>query len=117
MVTIKNKLIDLNRLACYFGAPTRGAANELRQNRLFSAHGIPARLRIPQMCQTLQRRLQDQKFFLHGSISLHGLCAADLSRESARHRSVSQVDALPTLSHGNSLPSVPQHAFKRQLSK
>src|SRR3989304_4097101 len=38
---------------------------------------------------TLWRRAQGQELFLPRSISLHGLCPTDLSRELARHPSVS----------------------------
>ncbi len=53
----KNLLIDLNSNTCYFGVPTnKGASNEHGQNDFFSSHGIPATLRIPQMCCALPRR-------------------------------------------------------------
>ena len=35
------------------------------------------------------RRLQTQEFFVLGPVSLHGLCATNVSRKSARHRSLS----------------------------
>ena len=45
---------------------------------------------------------------------LHGLRAADLSRESARHRSVSACAKLQALSPGNSQLHFAQHAGQRQ---
>src|SRR3990167_4010837 len=120
MLPAKNLLIDLNSIACYFGVPTnKGASNEHGQNDFFSSHGIPAYLRIPQMHPALSRRLQGAKFFVHGSIFMHGLCAinlpacaffkADRSREFTRHRIMPAIYATKALSHGPSWSSLPQH--------
>ena len=65
----ENLLIDLKLVFWYFGVPdNKGATNEYRQNSFFSNYGILASIRIPQMCRTISRRLQDQKFFVYGSI-------------------------------------------------
>ena len=111
----KNLLIDLNSIACYFGVPTsKGASNEPGQNNLFAGHGIPARVRIPQMRHTLSRRLQDQELFMHGSIFMHELRAIDPSRKSARYRNMLAVHATKTLSHGHPRLDIQKHIGRRQ---
>gem|GEM_PF-905692 len=114
MLTGQMVLIDLNLLACYFGAPTKGATHEHRQNRFLSSYGIPARLRIPKMRSSLSGRLQSQKLFVYGSIFVHGLCLAHLSRKSSRHRIMSQVDAPQTLSHGHPQQNLQEHPVRCQ---
>ena len=117
MLTAKNLLIDLNSIACYFGVPTsKGASNEHGQNYFFSGYGIPASLRIPQMCYAISRRLQSDKFFMPGSIFMHGFCAIDLSREFTRYRIVFAIYAAKTLPHGVSGVDFPQHISQRQQS-
>ncbi len=115
MLTAQNLLIDLNSIACYFGVPTsKGASNEHGQNNFFSSHGILATVRIPQMCCALSRRLQSAKFFMHGSIFMHGLRAIDLSREPARHRVMLAIHATETLSHGHPRSGLTQYIGQRQ---
>src|SRR3989338_2797195 len=117
MLTEQNDLIDFNPGLCYFDAPTKGANNEHGQNCFFSSHGVLAALRIPQMRRALSRRLQGQKFFLHGSIFMHGLRPINLSRKPARYRILSSVHAKQTLSYGHSCSSVTQHAFECKQPK
>src|SRR6266567_8896234 len=42
--------------------------------------------RVSQMCRTLRRQLPGTEFLVLGPVSVHGVCAIDLPRESARHR-------------------------------
>ena len=117
MLIIQNVLIDFNSFVCYFGASTKGATNEHRQNCFFTSHGILASIRIPQMRRALSRRLQSKKFFVHGSILMHGFRTTNLPRKSARHRIVSSFHAEQTLSHGYSWTSFAQHPVKRKQPK
>src|SRR3990167_5074648 len=115
MLPAKNLLIDLNSIACYFGVPTnKGASNEHGQNYFFSSDGIPAFVRISKMCYALQRRLQDSKLFMHGSIFVHGLCTIDLSRKFTRHRIMFAIHAIKTLSHGYSWSNIKKHVSRCQ---
>ena len=99
----ENLLIDLKLDFWYFGAPdNKGAINEYRQNSFFSNYGILASIRIPQMCRTISGRLQDQNFFVHGSIFVHVFCAINLSRKFARHRIMFAINEQQALSHGYS---------------
>ena len=116
MLTVKNLLIDLNSIACYFGVPTIGAFNEHGQNNFFSSHGIFTNIRIPQMCRTISRRLQSTELFMHGSIFMYGFCTINLSRKFARYRIVSEIHATEALSHGHSRSSLSQYISQRQQS-
>src|SRR3989338_10311316 len=117
MLPAKNLLIDFNSIACYFGVPiSKGASNEHGQNNFFSSYGILASLRIPQMRPALSGRLQGAKFFVHGSIFMHGFFAINLPRKFARYRILSAVHAAETLPHGHPRPGLPQHISQRQQS-
>ena len=66
-------------------------------------------------CVTRYRgRTQGQVVLLSRSVSVHGVRAADLSGEPARHRSVSARPALQALSPGDSLDGRAQHAGQCQ---
>src|SRR5262245_54195092 len=90
-------------------------ADECRQNDFRSTHGLHSlRLRVSLLRRALPRQLQGQKFFLLGSVSNPGLCAAYVSRESQRHRSVPASSATKTLSYGPSRSCFAQHLGQRQ---
>src|SRR5712675_2261410 len=63
-------------------------ADEFWQIDLCTTDGLSSFQEFSTLCQTLPRRLQTQDFLLLGSVSLHDLRAANLSREFARHRSL-----------------------------
>src|SRR4030067_251056 len=62
------------------------------------------------MRSALSWQLQDPELHVSGSISVHGVCAADVSRESAGHRSMFALADREALPHGYSRPGVAQHA-------
>jgi len=80
------------------------------ENHLCPAHGLLTRLRISEMCSTLQRPLQGQTLFLLEPISLHGLCSTNLSGKPAGHRGLSPFDSTKTLSYGFSRQRFPQRS-------
>jgi len=89
--------------------------DEFRKNDIRSIDGLRSlRLRVSLLRRAIPRPVQDQKFFLLGSVSNPRLCAAHLSRESQRHRSVSASSATKTLSYGSSRSCVAQHLGQRQ---
>ena len=92
-------------------------AYEFWKNNFFSIDGFPADVRISKMCRTVQRPLQDKKFFLLGSISLPGFCPTDLPRKPQRHRILSESATIETISQGLSWSSFPQHLSQRQPSQ
>src|SRR5712692_1703310 len=55
---------------------------------LFTTDGLSSHVRVSSLRRTLQGRLQTQELLLLGPVSVHGLRAANLSREPARHRSL-----------------------------
>src|ERR1035437_5664076 len=80
----------------------KGMADEQRTNSLCSDNGFSAAQRIPQMCYSIQWPLQSPTVFVHGSISLYGICPVKLPRKSAGHRGVSACSAIQVVSHGHS---------------
>ena len=89
-------------------------AYEFRQNDLFTTDGLRTYLRVSQMRETLQRKSQDQNLFVLGSISMHGIRAAYLSRKSQSYRSKPASDTRQTLPHGHTGQSISQYALQRQ---
>src|SRR6266436_8398113 len=61
----------------------------LGKNYFFASYRIHPSAAIRPVCGALSRQLQGQSVFVLGSVSVHGLCATNLSRESARHRRLS----------------------------
>jgi len=84
---------------------------------LCPSHGFSAGLRIPSMRSTIPRSLQDEKLFMSGPVSLHGLRTAHLSREPSRYCGLPSFGPTKTLSHGYSGHSLPQYPSSREPSK
>src|SRR5271166_7187505 len=57
---------------------------------------------------------QSEELQLHGPVPVHGIRAADIPGESARHRGLSALAGREALSHGDPRPSRAQHARERQ---
>ena len=98
-------VIDLKSLldSGYFNLKSiRGIADEYRTNSLFTNNGFSSATRVQKMRQTISRKLQGSKVFMHGSVPVYGICSANLSRKSPRCRSMFACNAIQTLSYGNS---------------
>src|SRR5216684_4286094 len=96
------KGIDLNSKSANLMLPSllrTWRADEFWQIDLCTTDGLSSLKKFPALCQTLSGRLQTQDFFLLGSVPMHGLRAANLSREFARYRS------LPARATHQALPS------------
>src|SRR4030065_1449185 len=91
-------------------------AYECWENSIFTIDGVPPPIRISKMCRALPRRLQDQVFFLLGSIPLYGFCPTYLSRKPPRHSSLPPGQPTKTLSYGLSRKRVSQYLGSRQPS-
>src|SRR5450755_9921 len=89
-----------------------GAANEFWQINLFSTNGLSAFSRISPVRRSLSWRLQAPKLFMLVSISLHGVCATYLQRESARYRGLPACSPIEALSYGHSRSRLAQHSCK-----
>jgi len=108
--------IDLKFPKCHTSSTLMGKemANEFWEDDFYPTHGFFARLRISSMCRVLSRQLQDQKLLMMGSISLHGLGEAHLSRKSERYRSLSSIGPTQSLSYGHSWQSLVQYTGPSQ---
>src|SRR5258708_10536529 len=84
-------------------------ADELWQIDLCTTDGLSSFQEFSTLCQTLSWRLQTQDIFLLGSVSLHELRAANLSRESARYRSLPARATHQALPSRHSRPSLAQY--------
>ncbi len=98
------KLFDFNSfsLDSSYNPPQyylRRFQDEFRKNGLCSTDSASAALRVQSMRPSPSRQLQGQKFFMHGPVSLHGVCSTNLSRKPAGHRNVSQLPSIKALSH------------------
>ena len=95
------------RLISHTSASTlKEVAYEFWNYYFLSTNGFSINIRIQQMRQALRWKLQGQKFFVLGSVTLHGLCSTHLSRKLARYRSMSAFLPKQTLSHGNTRQSL-----------
>src|SRR5712692_1364246 len=109
----KTRFIDLNLelIQTHTSVALRKEpTNEFRQNDLRSVNGLcPLLIRISPLRGALSRQLQNHELLLLGSVSQHGVCPTDLSRESQRHRSVLASSSGQALSHGHSEPDLSKY--------
>src|ERR1019366_7852499 len=75
-------------------------AHESGPDRLLAIDQLSSRPGVPSLRRTLSRRPPAARLHLLGSVSGDGLCPVDLSRESARHRSLFGFVAGQTVSPG-----------------
>ena len=82
--------IDLNTSKGHTSAKLQKEVTcELLRSNLCPAHGLSTDLRIPSVRPTIPWLLQNEKLFLLGSVSLHGLRTAYVSREFKGYRNLS----------------------------
>ena len=84
------------------------------ETNLCPSHGFSTGIRIPSMCPTIPWSLQDEEFFMLGSVPLHGLCAAHISRKFVRYRGLPSLGPAETLPHGYPEQSLSQYPGSRQ---
>src|SRR6476620_1531224 len=112
-------VIDLNSISDKPMLPRlllwKGAVDELWQIDFFTTDGFSSGIRVSPMRGTLSRQLQTEELLLLGSISVHGFRATNLSREPARHRSLSARQSDQALSPRHTRSGFAQHAGPRQL--
>src|SRR5437867_1148832 len=111
-------VIDLNseRVKPMLPRPLRKErADECWQIDLLTTDGLSSDVRVSPMRRTLSRQLQTPELLLLGPVSVHGLRAANLSREPARHRGLSARESNQALSLGHSRSRFAQHSGQRQL--
>src|SRR5258707_1236109 len=93
----------------------KGMVDEFRQIDLCTTDGLSSCKSISPVRPTLSRRLQTQKLLLLGPVSLHGFRATNLSRESARYRSLPARATDQTLPSRHSRPGLAQHLSPCEL--
>ena len=99
------------------GSHRKEMTHELGKDRLCSAYGFSAHIRIPSMRRALSRRLQGQDFFLLGPVSFDVFCPTHLQRKPARHRGLSSCSRTKALPHGDTREGIPEYAGQRQPSQ
>ena len=117
MVMTRKIFFDLNDQLDFshvFERLQKGVTNVFRKNGICSSYGISPNIRISKMCSTISWQLQSQRFFMLGSISLHGFCPTHLSFKSPRYRDLFTIDEKQTLPHGHSFSDCPRHFVKRK---
>src|ERR1700758_2336446 len=86
----------------------------LGKNYFFTSYRFHPSAAVPQVCGALSWQLQGQSVFVLGSVFVHGLCATNLSRESARHRRLSDRALRSTLPSGLPQPCLSQYVGRCQ---
>src|SRR6267378_5805012 len=90
-------------------------ADEFWQIDLCTTDGLSPLEKFSALCQALPGRLQTPEFFLLGPVPLHGLRAANLSREFAGYRSLPARATYQALSSRHSRPSLAQYLGQCEL--
>ena len=96
-------LVDLKRKNGYSHTSEKdhgGMTYEQWRDNIFADNEVSFLARFSTMRATPSWQSQDKKFFMLGSIFMHGLCAIDLSRKPAGHRNVFARDEAEALSYG-----------------
>src|SRR5215475_10077146 len=107
---------DLN-LGCHFRqsfGTFPGGTDAHWQSRVLTTYGVRAVAYVSSFGGEISWRFRRPHIQLPGSISVAGLCTADLPRKPARHRGVSACAAHQTLSYGAARQSEPQRPGRRQ---
>jgi len=92
-------------------------ADELRSNYILPIDGLCPHARIQAMRKTLQRQLQDKELHLLGSVSLYGLCPADLPGESERYPGMLAGITDQVVSLGHPRQGIKKYLGQRQPGK
>ena len=109
--------LDLNsdRSFCHpAGNLSAGGSDAHRETGLCSVDGTFAAHDLSSKCGALPWSSQSSALQLLGSISVDGLCATDVPRESARYRSLSSCAGFQALPLGDSIDRSAQHSGQRQ---
>ena len=88
----------------------------LRKNYFFASYRIHPSAAVRPVCGALSRQLQGQSVFVLGSVFVHGLCATNLSRESALHRGLSSRALRSTIPSRLPQPCLSQYIGRCQRS-
>jgi len=92
------------------GLTRKGASHEFWQNRFLSTDGFHFSIRVSEMRGAISRRVQGQGIHLLESVSMHGICPADVQGKSERHRGVSSLCSNQAVSSWDSRESRPEYS-------
>src|SRR6516165_360238 len=95
---------------------TVGIADESRPTCFRTADAALAVDHVSSLRRQVRRRAQGQELLVPRSVSVHGLRAAHLPRELARHRSVPACPDCEALPHGHPRSGLAQYLGRRQRS-
>jgi hypothetical protein len=105
---------DLNAVMGY-NRPFLWRARDVHRNDCFlTTDAATSMAAISDFCRSLPGRPQGEDLPLHRAFSRDGVCATDLSRKLARHRSMPPSYGTKTVSHGHSQLGVTEQPFKRE---
>ena len=82
------QLAGPNLVSLFHAQPWKGLDNAQREVPLRSADGLHSEAGLRRLRRSYRGNYRTCRVLLSRSVSVHGLCAVDLSRESARHRNV-----------------------------
>ena len=91
-----------------------GSPHVFRPIGVRTTHGAFTPTHLPALCAALPFQISHQDFFASRSISLYGLCAADVSRKFARHRNLSARSSSQALSLGDTRQHGQEYAGRCQ---
>jgi hypothetical protein len=97
-----------------FRVTLKEIANQRRKNRFYADYGLSFLVRISEMCKSLQRKSQDQTFYLSGSILLYDICPTYLSGKFTRYRNLWTGFPAQTVSYGYSQAEFTKHVGECQ---
>ena len=106
-------VFDLKSLSCYgqtFSNSSKGLANVQRSISLLATNGLFSKTRFQQMRSSVSRQSSNKDFLMPRSVSLHGVCPANLQRKSAGHRNMSASNAAEVISRWNKRQSLTQYS-------
>ena len=117
---VKKIFFDLNWETVYhensLAFKSKGAFHESRTKHIFSNNQLLPAIRISKMCESPQRRLQNQTIHLLRTVFNHGFCATNLSGKLARYRNMLQRHAKKDVSLWHSKQGFKKH-FGRSKPK
>jgi hypothetical protein len=84
----------------FHAKPWKGLDNALREVSLRPTHGVSPEARFRPLRAQVSWQLSDAQVFLPRSVSLYGLCAADVPDQLARHRNLFELREGEVISRG-----------------
>jgi len=87
----------------------KGPANVQISISLLTINGLFSKTRIQQMRSSVPRQSSDKNFLMSRTVSLHGICPANIQRKSAGYRNMSASNAAKVISRRNKRQGLTQY--------